>query len=418
MIAPLIEVLEPRRLFAATRIMPLGDSITEGYTGGYSSYRYWLWNALRAGNYDVDFVGGMHGVHGAPTPGRPDFDQDHEGHSGWRADQVLANAGAWATQHQPDVVLMHLGTNDMLQGQSVSSTITEIGSVVDALRQSRPNVVVLMAQIIPSTINATAIQQLNAQIATLAAQKNTEQSPVVLVDQWGGFSTSADEWDGIHPNEAGELKMANRWFGALQNVLRPSTTPPPATVPLSSFNWSTVSNGFGPVESNRSVGGSGLGDGNTLRLNGATYASGLGMHASAEATYAVKRQFREFRALVGIDDEAGANGSAAFRVYVDNVLRFDSGLMTATTPTKFVRVSLTDARVMRLAVNDGGNGPDWDHGDWVNATLFRQISTDTPTSPPPTPSLTVLNTLVESRHREADPEGAPAPLDESEPIVR
>jgi hypothetical protein len=55
----------------------------------------------------------------------------------------------------------------------------------------------------------------------------------------------------------------------------------------------------------------------------------------------------------------------------------------------------------------------------VNATLFRQISTDTPTSPPPTPSsLTVLNTLVESRHREADPEGAPAPLDESAPIVR
>lgn len=415
MFEPLIEHLEPRRLFAATRIMPLGDSITEGLNG-YNSYRYWLWNALRANNYDVDFVGSRHGIINGGSPGRTDFDQDHEGHSGWRAEEIAANAAAWMTAAQPDVVLLHIGTNDLWQGQDVASTVTDIGSIVDTLRSVNPNVTILLAQIIPTTMwFSNLIVQLNSQIPGLAAQKSTSQSPVIVVDQWTGYNAATETTDGAHPTEAGELKVANKWFGALQSVLRVSTAPPPVSMPLSSYNWTTVSNGFGPVESNHSVGGFGLGDGNTLTLNGVTYTSGLGMHANADVTYTFKRQFREFRALVGIDDEAGTSGSAVFRVYVDNVLKFDSGLMTATTPTKLVSVSLTDARAMRLVVTDGGDGNDWDHADWANATLFRQMSTGTPTTPPPVISLPPG--IQPQRIRPSPRDDVPALLDEPPPIV-
>src|SRR5688572_33279210 len=59
-----IEPLEPRQLLAATRIMPLGDSITSTFAPR-QSYRYWLWNSLKdAGFTNVDFVGSQRGVFG------------------------------------------------------------------------------------------------------------------------------------------------------------------------------------------------------------------------------------------------------------------------------------------------------------------------------------------------------------------
>src|SRR4051812_39308740 len=180
-----VEPLEARTLFAATKIMPLGDSITNAETG-HASYRYWLWNDLVDNGYtNVDFVGSQTGVLNGP-PLFPDFDQNHEGHWGFRADEILAQIGGWASTAHPDIVLMHLGTNDMFQGQSVSSTITELGSIIDTVRQSNPNVTFLMAQVISSVNSPSQLQALNAAIPGLAAQKNTAQSRVITVDQWTG----------------------------------------------------------------------------------------------------------------------------------------------------------------------------------------------------------------------------------------
>src|SRR5215813_8194488 len=66
------------------RVMPLGDSITDGSTvpGGY---RINLWQRMAAGGYTVDFVGSE--FNGPAALG----DHDHEGHSGWRIDQLDAN---------------------------------------------------------------------------------------------------------------------------------------------------------------------------------------------------------------------------------------------------------------------------------------------------------------------------------------
>ena len=32
-----------------------------------------------------------------------------------------------------------------------------------------------------------------------------------MVDQWTGFNTATDTGDGVHPNDAGDRKMADRW---------------------------------------------------------------------------------------------------------------------------------------------------------------------------------------------------------------
>lgn len=212
-----------------TRIMPLGNSITQA-RAGRNSYRRPLWHRLQGAGYPVNFVGSQNSNHGG-APANADFDQDHEGHWGWTADQLLGGISGWAQAHRPDVVLMHVGSNDMFKEQDVNSTISELGQIIDRLRAVNPNVKILLAKLIQPAEwygRRYRVNQLNQAIPTLASQKNTAQSPVILVDQTQGFDAGADTYDGVHPNESGERKMADRWFEALTRVLsRPAPANPP-----------------------------------------------------------------------------------------------------------------------------------------------------------------------------------------------
>jgi hypothetical protein len=220
---------------------------------------------------------------------------------------------------------------------------------------------------------------------TLAGQKTSTQSPVILVDQWTGFNANTDTIEGLHPNETGELKMANKWLGALRAIL-PAPTPPTAPLYLSSYNWTTVSSGWGPVESNKSNGSFNLGDGNPITLNGVVYSHGLGAHADSDITYAINGKFDAFRAKIGVDDEVGSAGSVTFRVLVDGVLKYDSGLMTGDSPTQSINVPLAGKRTLELQVTDGGDGwQETDDADWADALLIRHINSPIAPTPPPAP---------------------------------
>ena len=198
------------------KIMPLGDSITASVTGQHS-YRYYLWHLALDKGYRIDFVGSQHGVSDGP-PASTDFDMDHEGHAGWRADQILTQIQGWATAVSPDFVLIHLGTNDLCQGQSAESTVGDVGSIIDVLRTVNPKVEILLAQIIATTFGC-GIPAFNAQLPALVSAKTSSDSPIVLVDQYTGFDPATMTWDGLHPNAQGESQMADRWFAKLAPML-------------------------------------------------------------------------------------------------------------------------------------------------------------------------------------------------------
>ena len=204
------------------KIMPLGDSITEA-SGSRNSYRRPLWQLLRDSSFDVDFVGSRSGNRDGEVPD-PDFDTDHEGHWGWKADRFLnnENIATWSRAYQPDVVLIHLGTNDIFGGQSVSSTIAEIGTIIDILREANPGVVVLVAKIIPtSDTSRPSLDPFNEAVPGLVASKDRPESPVRLVDQNSGFDAVVDTYDGVHPDLSGENKMAQKWFEVLRELIAP-----------------------------------------------------------------------------------------------------------------------------------------------------------------------------------------------------
>ncbi len=203
------------------RIMPLGDSITQGAADA-DSYRRPLWNLLKKTNAGIDFVGSMKMNHPDARPAHSDFDMDHEGHWGWRADEVLVKIDGWAEQTAPDIVLLHLGTNDILQMQDNKDTVVELRQIILVLRKHNPRVEILLAQLIPlaGTTANVQVQKLNDLLPDMAQSITTDDSPVHIVNQYEGFDAFKDTNDGIHPNESGIVKMAQRWHEALSDRLK------------------------------------------------------------------------------------------------------------------------------------------------------------------------------------------------------
>lgn len=200
----------------AVRIMPLGDSITQG-SRHQDSYRRPLWHQLQAAGYAVDFVGSLRQNHRGGPP-NPDFDLDHEGHWGWTVNQVLDRIEAWIKAAQPDAVLLHLGTNDLMRGEDPETIVSELRQLIQLVRRAHPRVAIFIATLIPARGAPVELSHLNARIAGLSAW-STEDSPIYVVDQFRDFDVERQTVDGVHPNPAGEEHMAARWFGALAEWL-------------------------------------------------------------------------------------------------------------------------------------------------------------------------------------------------------
>jgi hypothetical protein len=211
-------------------VLPLGDSITSG-NSKHMTYRYPLWvKFIDSGfNFDgihFDFVGSQNfDYNGAQV--RPDhrghsFDHNHEGHPGWHAEQILAILPTWLKRYTPGIVLLHIGTNDVMANQTTLSTTDEIEQIITVLRDDNPKVIVLLAKIIPNRdpIVNQRIIELNQRIDSIAISKSTVESPVVIVDQNLGFNVTEDTDDGVHPNRTGAEKIAQKWFEAVVKAVQ------------------------------------------------------------------------------------------------------------------------------------------------------------------------------------------------------
>ncbi|WP_440074075.1 lectin [Streptosporangium sp. OZ121] len=216
------------------RVMPLGDSITEG-TQVPGGYRIGLWQRLVSGRYTVDFVGSQ--FNGPAGLG----DHDHQGHPGWRIDQIDANITNWARTYNPRTVLLHIGTNDILQNYNVAGAPQRLSTLIDRITTTVPDADVFVATIIPLSNSGqeAAARTFNAAIPGIVQNKVNSGKRVHLVDMHSKLTTS-DLIDGIHPTAGGYDKMAAAWYAALQSVPGtigqpggPSPTPTPTPSPAS-----------------------------------------------------------------------------------------------------------------------------------------------------------------------------------------
>jgi lysophospholipase L1-like esterase len=190
--------------------MPLGDSITDGMkvAGGYRSD---LWQLMSADGYAPNFVGSR-------TSGPAQLgDRAHEGHPGWRIDQLKATVRGWLLRYRPQIVLLHIGSNDIIQNYRLATAPRRLGALVDRITTVLPGVRLYVATIVPfaDPIREARATQYNAAISEVVARKAAANHGVHLVDLHSALTAADLSSDGVHPDSGGFSKMAARWYGAL-----------------------------------------------------------------------------------------------------------------------------------------------------------------------------------------------------------
>ena len=217
-----------------TTVMPLGDSLTDGYNipGGY---RPALLARFVADNLAVDFVGSLSNGPAAFT------DREHEGHSGWRIDQISASVVSWMNAYRPDVVLLMIGTNDMVQDYQLSTAPDRLSALIDQITATLPMTHVIVASI-PRiggfAPNLVRVQAYDATIAGIVNAKISEGKHVSYADIYGAIGPDDLHTDFTHINSSGNTKMANVWYAAIRSALElppPTDTTPPtvaSTAPI------------------------------------------------------------------------------------------------------------------------------------------------------------------------------------------
>jgi lysophospholipase L1-like esterase len=131
-------------------------------------------------------------------------DDDVEGHPGFRIDQV-AEAAENALPFLPNLVIMHVGTNDAVQDYELDTAAERFGALIDRVLSAIPGVVVLVSTIIVN-LNAgfeANIETINSQIPAMVAERANAGKYVYLVDMHDGYITTSDihTSDKTHPTD-------------------------------------------------------------------------------------------------------------------------------------------------------------------------------------------------------------------------
>jgi lysophospholipase L1-like esterase len=197
------------------RVMPLGDSITFGKgdpsENGYrAALRAWL-------DPPVEFVGSQ--VNGATA---------HEGHPGWRIAQLTERIDGWMAGSRPDVVLLDIGTNDLLHHDHIDQAPDRLAELIDHIVAANPEVRILLAELLVVDRGHEAdFAWYNSTLPVVAA---LYPDNVTLVDM--ARVPVANTVDHVHPNELGYRQMAYQWYEALRGVLPQGRDLSPVTSPF------------------------------------------------------------------------------------------------------------------------------------------------------------------------------------------
>ena len=203
---------------SSIRIMPLGDSITHGYPSGYRNY---LWYKLQNAQYNVDFIGSQNNGYLVT----PYFDSDHEGYGGWKTYEIAEIVYRLLEDNQPDVILLHIGSNDASPSQMVDSSsvvgLEQILNQIDAYEYDYAHPIkIILAAIINRKFYHKTVTDYNRNLRAMANERILSGDDITLVDMENDAALKASDFkDLTHPNDSGYLKMSNVWFNALDDIL-------------------------------------------------------------------------------------------------------------------------------------------------------------------------------------------------------
>lgn len=201
------------------KIMPLGDSITHGEIGSspLGGYRDDLANYLLVNGISFNLVGTLNdGVSVYPY---------HEGHPGRETRYISKNVRNYLRARQPDIVLIHIGTNDINSDLGGAPYVmSQTKELVDSIYVFDPDIIVFVASIIPRLGDKNEQHTLLAPLLETMVETRAKNGDPIFYCPVNEMFRDNSNWermiyDEMHPKNEGYAVIANGFFKRLTDVL-------------------------------------------------------------------------------------------------------------------------------------------------------------------------------------------------------
>jgi lysophospholipase L1-like esterase len=213
-------------------ILPLGDSITEGFGSSGGGYRVELFKQAVAANKNITFVGTLQ--NGPTNVSGKAFPRNHQGHGGFTIDTDANHSGISGSitqnalnQFKPDIVLLMIGTNDINGNVDIQNAPNRLGRLVDDITTRAPDTLVVVASIAPVVNSGTnsRVMAYNGALPGLVETRASQGKHVIFVDNYASIATQPNFQnslmaDNLHPNDAGYAALGASFYDIIEDRLR------------------------------------------------------------------------------------------------------------------------------------------------------------------------------------------------------
>lgn len=454
------------------KIIAMGDSITHGYINGDNGYRkYFCYGLQQNGITNFDMVGPNNDWTDSTTYDwngtTITYDPAHAGYSGYAIQKIGSRQGLQETifdttytdgdvsgnmmeVYQPDVIMLQIGTNDVLDAQ-----LTGIGDRLEELVDklipyvSGDGQVLYLASIpnidaierydwlgayewtygvsyksdpekFVATVQA-AVDDYNTIVKNLVAKKQAEGAHIEFSDINSTIDISAgDLEDGVHPSEQGYAKMGQYWSNLLtetyfHGTVTPTTTPTATTTTTTetttTTTGTTTATDSTPVETTTSV--------QITTTQPQTNPSGDAAFTLTDVDFNTDIYLQPYSNITSIDvifsaaDGASYNGSVTFDGW-NEATNFTStdlkNQMLTVTPSKeygkmTVRKYFGDVTLEKVIVHTKGSAVSTTTTETAVITTEAKTTTETTTTTAPAVTTTVVTTVTEAVNGDVNGDG-------------
>lgn len=456
------------------KIIAMGDSITHGYINGDNGYRkYFCYGLQQNGITDFNMVGPNNDWTDSTTYDwngtTITYDPAHAGYSGYAIQKIGSRQGLQETifdttytdgdvsgnmmkVYQPDVIMLQIGTNDVLDAQ-----LTGIGDRLEELVDKllpyvSGNGQVLYLASIPdidaakkydwlgayqwtygvsyesdpekfvATVQA-AVDDYNTIVKNLVAKKQAEGAHIEFSDINSTINISAgDLEDGVHPSEQGYAKMGQYWSNLLtetyfHGTVTPTTTTTTAATTTTTTETTTTTTGTTtatdstPAETTTSA--------QTTTTEPQTNPSGDSAFTLTDVAFDTDIDLQPYSDITSIDvifsaaDGASYNGSVTFDGWNEATSFTSADLKNQTltvTPSKdygkmTVRKYFGDVTLEKVIVHTKGSTVSTTTTETAVITTEAKTTTETTTTTAPAVTTTMVTTVTEAVNGDVNGDG-------------
>ncbi|KAK4913976.1 hypothetical protein LTR49_017794 [Elasticomyces elasticus] len=199
------------------KIMPLGASIVYGTdsTDG-NGFRLRLRDLLESGGNKVSYVGTA--FHGNMSNNACEA---YPGRTIDEADQHALHSHAY--KYLPNVVLVHLGTNDCMReaNETAGEAADHFSTLLSTIKEQDADTLVLASTLIRNLVPSVdqCIAAFNDRLPSIVRKARATGQKVELVNMHDAVPRSdINSTDATHPNDAGYAIMARIWYEGLVNA--------------------------------------------------------------------------------------------------------------------------------------------------------------------------------------------------------